>query len=43
VVDAADDPACQTALIDGEMVVQDERGVSDFYGLRSSRPISTDR
>ena len=28
--------ACETALIDGEMVVQDERRITDFYALRST-------
>ena len=28
--------ACKTALIDGEMVVQDELGLTDFNALRSA-------
>jgi bifunctional non-homologous end joining protein LigD len=36
VVDACARLACETALIDGEMVVQDERGITDFHGLRSA-------
>jgi DNA ligase D-like protein (predicted ligase) len=28
--------ACETALMDGEMVVQDEHGITDFYALRSA-------
>ena len=36
VVDACGRLGCQAALLDGEMVVQDERGVSDFYALRSA-------
>jgi ATP-dependent DNA ligase len=32
VVDACGKLACETALIDGEMVVQDEHGRSDFEG-----------
>jgi bifunctional non-homologous end joining protein LigD len=27
---------CQSALIDGEMVVQDEHGITDFHALRSA-------
>jgi bifunctional non-homologous end joining protein LigD len=36
VVDACGKLACETALIDGEMVVQDEHGITDFYALRSA-------
>jgi hypothetical protein len=36
VVEACARLACETALIDGEMVVQDEHGISDFYALRSA-------
>jgi ATP-dependent DNA ligase len=36
VVAACTGLACETALIDGEMVVQDERGISDFHALRSA-------
>ena len=35
VVDACARLACETAL-DGEMVVQDERGITDFHALRSA-------
>jgi bifunctional non-homologous end joining protein LigD len=27
---------CESALIDGEMVVQDEHGITDLYALRSA-------
>jgi bifunctional non-homologous end joining protein LigD len=36
VVEACAKLACETALIDGEMVVQDEHGITDFYALRSA-------
>jgi bifunctional non-homologous end joining protein LigD len=36
VVNACGKLACETALIDGEMVVQDEHGVTDFHALRSA-------
>ncbi len=36
VVEACGKLACETALIDGEMVVQDENGISDFDALRSA-------
>jgi ATP-dependent DNA ligase len=36
VVEAGSRLACETALIDGEMVVQDEHGITDFYALRSA-------
>ena len=36
VVDACARLACETALIDGEMVVQDEHGLTDFNALRSA-------
>ena len=36
VVDACAKLACETALIDGEMVVQDEHGITDFNALRSA-------
>jgi bifunctional non-homologous end joining protein LigD len=36
VVDACGRLACETALIDGEMVVQDEHGLTDFTALRSA-------
>jgi bifunctional non-homologous end joining protein LigD len=36
VVDACGKLACETALIDGEMVVQDEHGITDFHALRSA-------
>jgi bifunctional non-homologous end joining protein LigD len=36
VVDACGRLACETALIDGEMVVQDEHGLTDFNALRSA-------
>jgi len=35
-VEASTKLACETALIDGEMVVQDEHGVSDIHALRSA-------
>jgi ATP dependent DNA ligase domain len=36
VVEACARLACETAMIDGEMVVQDERGLTDFHALRSA-------
>jgi bifunctional non-homologous end joining protein LigD len=36
VVDACGKLACETALIDGEMVVQDEHGITDFHAFRSA-------
>jgi bifunctional non-homologous end joining protein LigD len=36
VVDACGRLACETALIDGEMVVQDDLGLTDFTALRSA-------
>src|SRR5262245_14608752 len=36
VVDAAAELPCKAALIDGEMIVQDENGISDFGALRSA-------
>ena len=36
VVEACGKLACETALIDGEMVVQDEHGLTDFHALRSA-------
>jgi hypothetical protein len=36
VVEAAGKLSCQTALIDGEIIVQDENGISDFDALRSA-------
>src|SRR5690349_14844480 len=36
VVAACSRLVCQTALIDGEMVVQDEHGITDFPALRSA-------
>ena len=36
VVSACTRLACETALIDGEMVVQDEHGITDFHALRSA-------
>jgi bifunctional non-homologous end joining protein LigD len=36
VVDACCKLKCESALIDGEMVVQDEHGSTDFYALRSA-------
>src|SRR5262245_31298228 len=36
VVDAAAELPCKAALIDGEMIVQDENGISDFDALRSA-------
>src|SRR5262245_1825760 len=35
-VEASAKLACETALMDGEMVVQDENGISDFDALRSA-------
>jgi len=36
VVEASAKLACETALLDGEMVVQDETGLADFDALRSA-------
>ena len=36
VVEACGKLACKTAVIDGEMVVQDEHGITDFNALRSA-------
>jgi len=36
VVEAADKLPCKAALIDGEVIVQDENGISDFDALRSA-------
>src|SRR6476659_1620726 len=36
VVEAAIKLPCQAAIIDGEIIVQDENGISDFDGLRSA-------
>jgi DNA ligase D-like protein (predicted ligase) len=36
VVEAASKLLCKTALIDGELIVQDENGISDFEALRSA-------
>jgi hypothetical protein len=36
VVEAADKLSCQAAIIDGEIIVQDENGISDFDALRSA-------
>jgi bifunctional non-homologous end joining protein LigD len=36
VVEAASKLPCQAALIDGELIVQDENGISDFDALRSA-------
>ena len=38
VVDACANLGCKAALIDGEVVVQDENGISDFDALRLSHP-----
>ena len=35
-VEACGKLACKTAVIDGEMVVQDEHGITDFHALRSA-------
>ena len=35
-VEAAGKLPCQAALIDGEVIVQDEKGLSDFDALRSA-------
>ena len=34
VIEACARLACETAVIDGEMVVQDEHGLTDFNALR---------
>jgi bifunctional non-homologous end joining protein LigD len=36
VADACGKLTCETALIDGEIIVQDENGISDFDALRSA-------
>ena len=36
VIDVCGKLACKSAVIDGEMVVQDESGVTDFNALRSA-------
>ena len=36
VVDACSKLACKAAVLDGEMVVQDEHGITDFNALRSA-------
>jgi bifunctional non-homologous end joining protein LigD len=36
VVEAAGNLSCQAAIIDGEIIVQDESGLSDFDALRSA-------
>jgi bifunctional non-homologous end joining protein LigD len=36
VVEAAAKLPCKAALIDGELIVQDENGLSDFNALRSA-------
>jgi hypothetical protein len=36
VVEACGKLTCETALIDGEMVVQDEHGITDFHAARSA-------
>jgi bifunctional non-homologous end joining protein LigD len=36
VVDACGKLACKAAVLDGEMVVQDEQGITDFNALRSA-------
>jgi DNA ligase D-like protein (predicted ligase) len=36
IVDAARRLSCPSAILDGEVIVQDERGVSDFEALRSA-------
>jgi ATP-dependent DNA ligase len=38
VVTAAAKLPCNTTLIDGELIVQDENGISDFDALRSAIP-----
>ena len=35
-VEACGKLACKAAVIDGEMVVQDEHGITDFHALRSA-------
>ena len=35
-MEAASKLPCQTALLDGEIIVQDENGISDFDALRSA-------
>jgi ATP-dependent DNA ligase len=36
VVDACSKLSCRAAVLDGEMVVQDEHGLTDFTALRSA-------
>jgi bifunctional non-homologous end joining protein LigD len=36
VVEAAGKLPCQAGIIDGEIIVQDENGISDFNALRSA-------
>jgi bifunctional non-homologous end joining protein LigD len=36
VVDAAGKLSCRAALLDGEIIVQDQQGISDFEALRSA-------
>jgi DNA ligase D-like protein (predicted ligase) len=36
VIDAAGKLSCQAAILDGEIIVQDESGISDFDALRSA-------
>jgi bifunctional non-homologous end joining protein LigD len=43
VVSAAAKLDCQSAILDGEVIVQDERGISDFEGLRSAIQWQPDR
>jgi ATP-dependent DNA ligase len=42
-VSAAASLPCSTALIDGEVIVQDEAGRSDFHNLRAAIHRATDR
>jgi DNA ligase D-like protein (predicted ligase) len=43
VVDACCKLKCESALVDGEMVVQDERGITEFHALRSAIYTAPDR
>lgn len=43
VCEAARELGCRSAIIDGEMIVQDETGRSDFGALRSAIRVSPDR
>src|SRR6185295_9887154 len=36
VVEAAGKLSCQAAILDGEIIVQDGNGISDFHALRSA-------